>query len=149
VYHSMKGDISSTFPSNLLLKVEHLIIGLSFEISVNQGKCLLNVICPWVGNVYDMWNFWYSKEVSSKCHISFSWKCTWHVKFLILMEMPSKCHMSLSRENYRTCEISHDLRKFHVFLVPKMYMKYEISKDIWKCTWHMTFRLYNITTVLV
>jgi len=42
--------------------VEHLIIGLSFEISVTQGKYLLNVTCLWVGNVHDMWNFWYSKE---------------------------------------------------------------------------------------
>jgi len=32
--------------SNLLLKVEHLIIGLSFEISVTQGKFPLNVTCP-------------------------------------------------------------------------------------------------------
>ena len=32
--------------SNLLLEVEHLIVGLSFEISVTQWKCLLNVTCP-------------------------------------------------------------------------------------------------------
>jgi len=148
VYHSIKGDISNTFPrpirpvhyninsihslirtnlpiysevtfciSNLLFKVEHLIIGLSFKISVTQGKCPLNVTCPGVWNVHDMWNFWYLKEISSKCHISFSLKCTWHAKFLILMEMPRKCHMSLSREIYRTHEISHGLKKFHMFLV--------------------------------
>jgi len=57
--------------------------------------------------------------------------------------------MSLSREIYRTCEISHDLRRFHVFLVPNMYMKCEISKDARKHTRHMTFPKCNITTVLV
>jgi len=40
--------------SNLFFKVEHLIMGLSFEISVTQGKCPLNVTCPGVGNVHDM-----------------------------------------------------------------------------------------------
>jgi len=34
--------------------VEHLIIGLSFEICVTQGKCPLNVTCPGVGNVHDV-----------------------------------------------------------------------------------------------
>jgi len=40
--------------SNQLLKVEHLIIGLSFEISVIQEKHPLNVTCPGVGNVHGM-----------------------------------------------------------------------------------------------